>query len=145
MSPAEQASYREAILRVFRESAEPLSTRSLAHRCIEAGVFPDEWLESAAIRAVQTECRDALKTSDIRGLPFAGKTVRTDEDGSPLWAQRDVWDYATYEINIVEHATQARQNIDKAALLADECRGRYGRAPAVPMLIGAPPSQGAAD
>lgn len=139
-----EQSYHDEILRVFREAGEPIPTRVLAHRCVEAGVFPSDWLESAAIRAVQNVCREALKTSDIHGLPFAGRTTMSDDDGSPLWAQRELWDYETYAINIAEHEGQARANIKKARLLADECREKFGRSPSVPIITGGA-SEGAAD
>ena len=125
------STFRDSILQVFKEAGEPLSTRALAKRCIEGGVFPDEWMQGAAVRAAQEECRGVLKDCDINGLPFAGKTSLKDEEGAPLWVQREMWDYATYALNIAQYMDKRDQNHRKALLLQDDCRKRFGRAPAI--------------
>lgn len=126
----------DAILDVFRSAGEPLSTRTLALRCISEGVFPEDWQANALVRAAQEECRSVLKGCDIHGLPFAGKTTLSDDDGAPLWVQRDLWDFDTYALNIGEYLRQRDQNHEKALLLRNECRSRFGRAPAIPGLDG---------
>ena len=128
------STFRASILEVFRAASEPLSTRMLALRCIEGGVFPDEWMESAGVRAAQEECRGVLKDCVINGLAFAGKTSLTDESGAPLWVQREMWDYATYALNITQYLDKRDQNHGKALLLQGDCRKKFGRAPAVPGL-----------
>lgn len=122
------AVHHDEILRVFRENP-PASTRTTAQRCIDAGVFSQEWLESAAIRSAQAAVRKALKTCDIQGLPIAGKTNVVDDNGAPVWVQRELWDYDTYALNIGQYVDQGDANYQKAADLAVECRTKYGRAP----------------
>jgi hypothetical protein len=139
------STYRDGILDLFRGGDGPVSTRMLAHRCLDAGVFDQEWQESAVIRAAQEECRGVLKGCDIHGLPIAGKTAETDDTGAPLWVQRELWDYDTYALNIGEYANQRDRNHEKALLLRNECRRKFGRAPAVSGLDGAGGIEGAAD
>ncbi len=130
------SSHQDQIIRVFRDAAERLSTRGLAQLCMDQNVFSREWLDSAGIRAAQETCRKALKTSDIHGLPIAGKTPDMDDGGAHLWEQREFWDLATYEINIDEYVHQGRANIEMARLLSDECRAVHGTARVVPILVG---------
>lgn len=134
----------EAILEVFRSAGEPLSTRTLALRCMDEGVFPDDWRANALVRAAQDECRSVLKDCDIHGLPFAGKTNRSDDDGGPLWIQREMWDFETYALNIHEHLDQRDKNHQKALLLQADCRRKFGRAPAIPGLDSVGGIEGAA-
>lgn len=128
------SSFRDRILSAFRSSDGPLSTRALALRCIDNGVFPTEWLQSASVRAAQEECRSVLKSCDIHGLPIAGKTSQRDEDGAPLWLQREMWDYDTYALNISQYLDKRDQNHQKALLLQDACRKKFGMAPPLPGL-----------
>lgn len=134
----------DTILKVFRSAGEPLSTRTLARRCIEEGVFPEDWQANALVRAAQEECRSVLKGCDIHGLPFAGKTSRSDDGGAPLWVQREMWDFETYALNIEEYLRQRDQNHEKALLLRNECQSRFGRTPEIPGLEGARGVEGAA-
>ena len=75
--------HREKILAIFGHN--PMSTRSLAIKCIDEGVLSDEWLGSAGVRAAQYEVRAALKSSDEVGLPRAGVSGEEDETGAPIW------------------------------------------------------------
>jgi hypothetical protein len=138
------STFRDDILDLFRGGDGPVSTRMLARRCLDAGVFDEEWRESAVVRAAQEECRGVLKGCDIHGLPFAGKTSGSDDDGAPLWVQREMWDFDTYALNITEYANQRDRNHEKALLLRDECRRKFGRAPSISGLDGVGEVGGAA-
>lgn len=136
---------RDEIRRLFADAPERMSTMRTTLACVDAGVIPESWIRNAGIRAAQNEVREALRECDIRGLPFAGRTAEKDEDGAPVWEQRELWDYPTYVLNIEQHVTLARTNQEKAALMAHECHEKFGRSPRVPMLIGGAPQTGAAD
>lgn len=135
--------YHHEIRRVFADVG-PVSTRTLARKCIDADVFDAAWLESATVRAVQRECRKALRETDGIGLPFAGKTTETDDDGSPVWAQRELWDRETYYLNIEQHIDQRDRNHDRAVLLHNECLRKYGEAPDISGLAGVVSQKGQA-
>ncbi len=80
--------------------------------------------------------REALRECDIRGLPFAGRTSATDGEGAPVWEQRELWDYGTYELNVNQHVTLAKTNHSVAKLMAYECFEKFGKAPSVPTMVG---------
>lgn len=108
----------------------PMSTRAFAQHCLTYGIWSAEERDEFELAKAQAEVRKALKGRDEHGLPFAGRTTTTEE-GSGVWAVRQAWLFEDYELNISELAKQRDTLHWEATGLADECRDRYGRAPAI--------------
>lgn len=141
LTPMPMLSRDERIRQEF-ERVGPMSMNRFALHCLSAGIWPDHEVSRFAVNAAQAICRKALKHPDASGLPFAGQTTIRDEadsegtDGesekAPLqWAQRSFWGYDDYALNIQEGLIQRDAIHFHVIDLADECRGRFGRAPLI--------------
>lgn len=122
---------REDRMRALFESSGGMSTAAFTQRCRDEGIWDDDEWESLAFRQAQNEVRRALKKLDNVGLPFAGQTTITDDDGAVVWMTRRMWSFEDYAVNINELVEQRDRCHDAAVALADECRNRHGRAPSL--------------
>lgn len=118
---------------LFAELGGGMGTAQFVHLCDEHGVWSVDDDARILFRGKQAEVRRELKSS-FEGLPFAGITQEEDEDGSPVWQQRQLWTFADYELNIRELIGK-RDDLDRnAAKLSAECEARYGRIPEITPL-----------
>lgn len=124
----------QRIWEVFQARGGALTTADLARACIADGVFEQSDLDRHAFQWAQDTCRRALKDRDRAGLPKAGQTGVTDDDGAPVWQMRSLWSEATYALNIGEYVGQRDQNHVIAVKLAAECEVRHGVILPVPPL-----------
>lgn len=116
---------------LFATLGGSMTTAQFARECIEYGIWSDVEQDRIIIRAAQSEIRRALKVEDAAGLPTAGKTTDTDDDGAPVWKARQLWLFEDYELNILDLVGQRDELHGNALKLAVECEVRYGRAPMV--------------
>lgn len=115
----------------FEQVGGSMGTNEFARHCVDSGIWESHELERIQLAGVQSEIRKALKKADATGLPFAGPTAETDGEGAPVWKQRTFWEFADYESNVRELIAQRDVLHLEALALAEECRRRYGRAPAI--------------
>lgn len=113
----------------FASVGGAMSTASFAKHLIDSGFWDSEELDAFAVKAVQGQIRSALKKHDAMALPFAGQTTDKDEDGAPVWKQRNLWSYETYELNVATRLTQSESLYTEAQKLSDECELKFGRSP----------------
>jgi hypothetical protein len=111
-----------------------ISTNAFVERCIDEGIFTESEIKAAARSAFQKVVRDALRADDGNGLPFAGQTCNTDGDGQQEWAQRTLWSFDDYELNVNERIAHRDGEHITAVRLANECEERYGKRIAIPAL-----------
>lgn len=122
------------ITEIFGEGP-PRSMRTLALECIDAGVFNQIDREAAFVEWATKTCHRTVRrlvTDD--GLPLAGPTKRDTDDDAVIWAQRKLWGYDDYDLNVSEHVKQGMGHLTIAARLADECEERFGTRPEVPAV-----------
>jgi len=67
-----------------------------------------------------------LKEHDAAGLPMAGPTTASDDDGAPIWVARQLWPEEDYDLNIQTHLDIRNENHLVATKLADEKFARHG-------------------
>lgn len=116
----------QRIWQTFQDRGALMTTADLARACIADGVFDRAEMDRHAFEWVQDSCRRALKERDRAGLPRAGQTSETDDDGAPVWQTRLFWSEATYVLNISEYVGQRDQHHVIAVKLAAECEVRHG-------------------
>ena len=104
-----------------------ISTGAFVDRCIEDGIFTEAEVRAAARSAFQKVIRDALRADDASGLPFAGQKCSRDGDGQVEWAQRSLWAFEDYELNVNERIAHRDGEHITAVRLANECEQRYGQ------------------
>lgn len=111
-----------------------ISTGAFVDRCIQDGIFTDAEVRAAARSAFQKVVRDALRAEDAGGLPFAGQTCNADGDGQAEWAQRTLWSFDDYVLNVNERIAHRDGEHITAVRLANECEDRYQKRIAIPAL-----------
>ena len=132
---SQRDSRKSQIIGVFVNSGGAMSTRQLARACIDDGVYSQIELDNYAIRAVQNEVREALKTTDLQtGLPLAGPSVERDDEGQSLWKQLALWNEDDSLFNISERDKQARADLIMLHRLADNHKIRWGYRPEILQL-----------
>ena len=112
-----------AIQRLLDECAADLT-----HAAALRAWWQNRNVPSAVLDAVERDCREALKTPDANGLPFAGPTTETESD-EPVWQKRELWEYADYALNIRAYEADCDRNGRIAQGLRQECRGKFGHEP----------------
>ncbi len=103
-----------------------MSTAGFTHHCMEMGVWTAADRDVAAFTAFRAEVRRELRSTTTNGLPFAGQTTWKDEDGAPIWQQRDMWSLDDYVLNIKELRTQSNTLDHIAQEMYEEAVDRYG-------------------
>jgi len=121
-------------IRALFKKIGAISTGAFVDRCIEDGIFTEDEVRAAARSAFQKVIRDALRADDASGLPFAGQTCNTNGDGQVEWAQRSLWSFDDYELNVSERIAHRDGEHITAVRLANECEQRYGRRIAIAPL-----------
>lgn len=106
-----------------------MSTAAFARHCREQGFWDADELEAMELRSIQSVIRKSLTKHDEMALPFAGQTTEKDDDGAPIWKQRSLWSYETYELNILNRLAQSETLHTEATNLSQECAARFGRSP----------------
>lgn len=129
------SSREDRIRAEFEQLGGAISSRLFAEHLLATGFYDDEFLESAAIKAIQSDIRKALKSSDGAGLPFACAVGRGAE---AVWKQRDLMEYDEYAAVIGDLSEGVRADYRVIVGLHGECRLRFGRAPEIPELIDPP-------
>jgi hypothetical protein len=114
----------------------PMSIRAWAAECVGRGIFTVEHNDGAILASARQRLSELARSQDVAGLPRMGRTGQSDDVGSPLWAERDLWDVAAYEINILGRLDQSDAIRDVAVALARECRQRYHCVPSDARLEG---------
>lgn len=129
-------SRRRAILDVMEAFGGAMPIRKLAQLCIDEGLYSDADKADVLIKAVMSDCRQALRERDDRGLPVAGPTRRTldgdEDDSAEVWIQRVFWEYDDYAHNILERVTGIEADSRVVMGLHRECVDRYGQGPELP-------------
>lgn len=69
-----------------------LSFTSWARVCLNEGVFSEEFVAKATLRAARSTLTTFAREEDDAGLPRLGQTTKKDEDGEPIVVQPDLWD-----------------------------------------------------
>lgn len=118
------------IRELFGDAGGAMGTAEFVRLCDHHGIWSLEDDQRILFRGKQAEVRRELKVS-LDGLPFAGITSEQDEEGAPIWQQRQLWAFVDYELNIRELVSQRDVLHSEARKLSVECRERYGRAPAI--------------
>lgn len=135
-------SKEQEIREVFERFGGTLSTRRLAELLVECGTFDEDELLHLAMRQIQNIARRALKDIDRQGLPYAGpsgpepKEEAAGDDAterqSPVWVQRELWDYDTACYNLHERAGGIMADVKIYKRLRTWTEGKFGQAPADP-------------
>lgn len=123
-----------AICELFERRGQYLSTRQIAERCIEDGVF-DHLADVALLKFATERVRKALGRKDKNGLPIAGR-VRpapgADKADGEQWVQLRLWSYDDYAYNITERVRGVSADVHTILQLYRSCMQRFGCAPELP-------------
>lgn len=132
---------REQRIRDEFERVGPMTIPAFARHCLSIGIWAEHEIAGFALTTVEGKIRQALKAPDTSGLPYAGPTNPRDDDeaadedesGSKAqpWRTRPLWNFDDYVLNIAEGIKQRDAIHFHIVDLADECRGRFGRAPLI--------------
>jgi hypothetical protein len=77
-----------------------LSLKSWARISIQRGVFSEEFNAGALQVRAERELAKFSREDDEYGLPRFGRTTMADDDGDPIYAQRELWDRDSALLNI---------------------------------------------
>jgi hypothetical protein len=138
MDAESKSTRQEQIRDVFaRELRGWGSIRRLAEIVIERGLYEDDELEQAAVRAVMRDCKSAMKVRGDEGMPFAMPSAETDSDdesGAPIWKQPRLFDLADFEVYIANESKSLMSDYVSLTKVRDYCLARFGTAPAIPEI-----------
>lgn len=130
LTPPPTESRADRIWNIFVRLGQ-VSTRVLTEHCLAEKVWTVEEMDGIQFRACQDEVRRVLRKRDDRNLPKAGQTTVENDDGDTevLWAPRQLWLFADYELNCREHWADADESNRVGDALADECEERGFKRP----------------